>query len=284
MSLSAVLALGSMVCAGVNDFVFKKYVSKTHSKGVYLSLIGVAWALIFYAISLSSGGLKLDPNTVVYSIVCGFFSIAAQILLLESLKRIDASIGSTIYRLNFVVVIILAPMFLGELLTPLRFTGSLLAVGSVLFLLKNNARQNRHHSHKFSFLYLAIIASILRGLMGVFYKIALNHNIDVNTFLFINPLLWISGGLIHAVFFERDLSISKETVIYSGISGFLVAGIVLFLLLAVKEGETIIAVPLSQLSFIITLALSTWLLREKMTSLKAIGILLAIGTIFCLSL
>lgn len=33
--------------------------------------------------------MKLDPNTVVYSIVCGFFSIAAQILLLESLHAID---------------------------------------------------------------------------------------------------------------------------------------------------------------------------------------------------
>lgn len=284
MSLLTIFALASMLCAGVNDFIFKKYVSKTRSKGVYLSLIGVVWALIFYAISLSSGGLKFDPNTVVYGIVCGFFSIAAQILLLESLHGIDVSIGSTVYRLNFIVVIILAPMFLGELLTPLRFTGSLLAVGSVLFLSKNNAKQKMHRSYKFSFLYLAVIASILRGLMGFFYKIALNHNIDVNTFLFINPLLWISGGLIHAVFFERDLSINKKTVIYSGISGFLVAGIVLFLLLAVKEGETIIAVPLSQLSFIITCVLSVWLLREKMTFPKAIGILLAIGTIFCLSL
>lgn len=46
MSLSAIFALGSMVCAGVNDFIFKKYVSKTRSKGVYLSLIGVVRALI----------------------------------------------------------------------------------------------------------------------------------------------------------------------------------------------------------------------------------------------
>ncbi len=283
MSLSIVFALASMFCAGVNDLIFKKYVLKVRSKGIYLSLIGVVWALIFYAVSLSSGGLKFETNTVIYSIICGALSITAQIFLLESLRRIDVSIGSTIYRLNFVVVVILSPIFLGELLTPLKFIGSLLAIISVLLLSKNNSNQKTHHLYRFSLLYLLIIASILRGMMGFFYKVALNHDIDINTFLFLNPVLWIIGGFIYAGFFERDLSINKKVIIYSGISGLLVTGIVLFLLLAVKNGEAITAVPIAQLSFIITGILSIWFLREKMTSLKVIGICFAIGTILCLS-
>lgn len=282
MSLSVIFALGSMFCAGVNDLVFKKYVSKVRSKGMYLALIGVVWALIFYTASLSSGGLKFDVNTVTYSIICGFFSIAAQILLLESLHGIDASIGSTIYRLNFVIVVILAPIFLRESLTPLKIIGSVLAIGSVLFLSRNNGNQKTDHIYRFSFLYLVIIASILRGLMGFFYKVALNHNIDANTFLFLNPLLWIIGGFIYAALFERNIDISKKIIVYSGISGILVAGIVLFLLLALRNGEAIVAVPIAQLSFIITSILSVWFLKEKMTLLKTIGIVFAVGTILCL--
>jgi len=283
MNPSIIFALASMLCAGVNDLIFKKYVSKARSKGIYLSLIGVIWALIFYTASLSSGGLQFNTNTVIYSIICGLFSIAAQVFLLESLHGIDASTGSTIYRLNFVVVVILAPIFLKELLTPLKLIGSLLAVGSVLLLSRNSSTQKRHHLLNFSFLYLAITASILRGLMGFFYKVALNHNIDVNTFLFINSLLWIIGGFIYAAFFEKDISVSKKISIYSIISGFLVAGIVLFLLLAVKTGEAIIAVPIAQLSFIITGIFSIWFLKEKLTFLKIAGIAFAVGTILCLT-
>jgi len=283
MNYPVIFALGSMLCAGINDFIFKRYVSKTRSNGLYLSLTGIFWALIFYVASLFSDGLKFDSNTVIYGLICGFFSIVAQVFLLEGLRGTDVSIGSTIYRLNFVVVIILAPLFLGESLTLLKIGGGLLAIGSALFLSKNNQGQKAHHIYKLSFLSLVIVASILRGLMGFFYKVAINHNIANNTFLFVNACLWIVGGLIYASFFERETFISRKIIIYSGISGFLIAGIVLFLLLAVTGGEAIIAIPLSQLSFIITSILSVLFLKEEATTIKITGIFFAVGAIFCLS-
>ncbi|MFH2068918.1 MAG: EamA family transporter [Candidatus Omnitrophota bacterium] len=283
MNYPVIFALGSMFCAGVNDFIFKRYVSKSRLNGIYLSLTGVIWALVFYTASLFSDGLKFNSNTVIYGLICGFFSIVAQVFLLEGLRETDATIGSTIYRLNFVVVIILAPLFLRESLTMFKLGGGLLAIGSALFLSKNNQEQKKHHIYKLSFLFLVIVASILRGLMGFFYKVAINHNVANNTFLLVNACSWILGGLIYASFFERGTFISRKIIIYSGISGFLVAGIVLFLLLAVKGGEAIIAVPISQLSFIITSILAVLFLKEEVTMARITGIFFAVGAIFCLS-
>lgn len=283
MNYAVIFALGSMFCAGINDFIFKRYVSKSRSNGLYLSLTGIFWALIFYVTSLFSGGLKIDSNTVIYGLICGFFSIVAQVFLLEGLRGTEASPGSTIYRLNFVLTIILAPLFLGESLTMFKTGGGLLAIGSALFLSRNNQGQKSHPIYNLSFLSLVIVASVLRGLMGFFYKVAVNHNVINNSFLFINAYLWIVGGFIYRAFFEREKFISRKIIIYSGISGFLVSGIVLLLFLAVKNGESIVAVPISQLSFIITGILSVWFMKEKMTTAKIIGIFFAVGAIFCLS-
>lgn len=283
MNLSIIFALGSMFCAGVNDLIFKRYVSKVRSKGIYLSMIGIVWALIFYAVSLASGGLVFNAQTVIYGVICGFFSIAAQVFFLKSLQRLDVAVGSTIYRLNFILVIILALIFLGEMLTPATLAGSLLAIGSVLILSMSNGSQKVHHVYKPSFLYLAIFASLLRGLMGFFYKVALNHNVEINTFLFVNALLWIMGGFIYAVFFERKLSITRKITLYSVISGLLVTRIVLFLTLALKSGEAIIVVTITQMSVIISGALSVWFLKEKVTFVKTMGALLALGAICLLA-
>lgn len=286
MNLSLIFALSSMLCAGLNDFIFKRYVSKDRTQGAYLALIGVVWALIFYVAALSSGGLRFDRNTLMYGLICGFFSIAAQVFFLKSLQKVNTTVGATIYRLNFIVVVILAPIFLHEALTPLKLTGLLLTVAAVFLLSKNGegSETSRYRSSALPVL-LVITASLLRGFMGFFYKVAQVHGIDTNTFLYINALLWIAGGTIYVSFFERDASknINTKLLIYSGISGLLVAGITLFLLLAVKKGEAIVAVPITQMSFIVTGILSVWLLKERVTLLKGLGIICALGTIICLS-
>ena len=287
MNLLVVFASASMFCAGLNDFVFKRYVSKNRPQGVYLALIGVFWSLIFLSAAVFSGGLRFDRNTLVYGLVCGFFSIAAQVFFLEGLRKIKASIGATIYRLNFVVVVILAPVFLHETLTVYKLAGIFLAIVAVFLLAGDgNCLETGFRRSATIPVLLVTAASILRGFMGFFYKVAQLNCVDTNTFLFLNPLLWIVGGIIYAVFFERAAvrNTDKRLVAYSGISSVLIAGIALFLLLAVKSGEAIAAVPITQMSFVVTGIFSVWLLKERVTRFNAAGIACALGTIICLSI
>ncbi len=285
MSLSAVFALGSMFCAGLNDLVFKQYVTRERSKGAYIALIGAIWALFFCVTGSVSGGMRFDPESVFYGLVSGAVLIIANILLLEGFHGVDASVGSTIYRLNFVVVVFLAPFFLAEQLTLRKFGGVAFAIASV-FLMSwtGDSKPGPWGKTVPFFVLLVIMASILRGLMGFFYKVGTMHGVDVNTFLFINALFWVVGGPIYGVLFEEGLRIDRSVVLYGIVSGFLVVGIASFLYLSVKAGEAIIAVPIAQLSFTVTAVLSVWLLKEPVTSQKVLGIFCAVMTILILSL
>ncbi|MFB0508578.1 MAG: EamA family transporter [Thermodesulfobacteriota bacterium] len=285
MGLSAVFALGSMFCAGLNDLVFKRYVTRERSKGAYIALIGAIWALFFYATGSISGGMRFDHDSVFYGLISGAILIIANILLLEGFHGVDASVGSTIYRLNFVVVVFLAPFFLAEQLTLRKLGGVAFAIASVFLMSwSGDSRSGPWGRTVPLFFLLVIMAGILRGLMGFFYKVGTMHGVDVNAFLFINALFWVVGGPIYSLIFEEGLRINRSVITYGIISGLLVVGIASFLFLSVKAGEAIIAVPIAQLSFTVTAVLSVWLLKEAVTRQKVLGIFCAVMTVLILSL
>jgi drug/metabolite transporter (DMT)-like permease len=278
-------ALGSMFCAGLNDLIFKQYTARGRSRGAYIALIGAIWGLFFYVMGSLSGGLKFDSETVSYGLISGTVTIIANILLLEGFRGVDASVGSTIYRLNFVVVVFLAPFFFAEQMTLWKLGGLTLATSSVFLMSWSRDSKPMFSGRTFSFfLLLVIIASILRGLMGFFYKLGTMHVVDTNTFLFINALFWVFGGPMYGVIFERGLRVDLSVLLYGIVSGILVVGIASLLFLSLKAGEAIIAVPIAQLSFVVTAVLSVWLLKERVTPWRVLGIFCAVGTILILSL
>ena len=274
-----------MFCAGLNDLIFKQYASRDRSKGAYIALIGAIWALFFYVIGSLSGGLEFDSESVSYGLISGTVTIIANVLLLGGFRGIDASVGSTIYRLNFVVVVFLAPFFFAEQLTLWKLGGLTLATSSVFLMSWSPDSKPTPSGRRVRFfVLLVIVASLLRGLMGFFYKVGTMHGVDISDFLFINALFWAFGGPIYGVIIEGGLRVNRSVILYGIVSGILAIGITSFLFLSVKAGEAIVAVPIAQLSFVVTAILSVWLLKERVTLRKVLGIFCAVGTILILSL
>jgi nitroreductase len=90
-----------MFCAGLNDLVFKQYVTRERSKGAYIALIGAIWALFFYAMGSVSGGVRFDHDSVFYGLISGAVTIIANILLLEAFRGVDASVKRQLEALLF---------------------------------------------------------------------------------------------------------------------------------------------------------------------------------------
>lgn len=274
-----------MFSAGLNDLLFKQYVSKDRPKGIYIALIGLVWSCFYLVLGTLSGGIHFDNTTLLYGLVSGGVLLAANIFLLEGLRGVDASVGSTIYRLNFMVVIVLAPIFLAEHLTLWKVVGLMFAIASVFLMSwSQGPNQGTKSQTVLLFIILVIMASIFRGLMGFFYKVGAMHGVDYNSFLLINALFWLIGGPIYSVITEKNLAINKSIVLYGIASGLLCVGIASFLLLSVKYGEAIVAVPIAQLSFVVTMVLSVVLLKERVTPYKTLGIICAAGAIVSLAL
>ena len=280
MNTSILFAVSSMFSAGLNDLLFKRYVSKDRPKGVYIALIGLVWSCFHLVLGTLSGGMHFDNDTLLYGFISGGLLLTANILLLEGFRGVDASVGSTIYRLNFIVVIVLAPIFLAERLALWKVAGLMFAVASVLLMSWSQGSNQGTKSQTVSrFIILAIMASIFRGLMGFFYKVGAMHGVDYNSFLLINALFWLIGGPIYSGITEKNLAINRSVILYGIASGLLCVGIASFLLLSVKYGEAIVAVPIAQLSFVVTMVLSVVLLKERVTPYKILGILCAAGAI-----
>ena len=118
-------ALLSLLFAGCLDVVYKRYALKQRSRGMFLAGTGVVWGLLqFITLKYSGQSIVLDPNTVKFGLTAGVLVTLSNLLLIESLTHLQVSLGSTIYRLNTIGVVILSFLFLGESLETFQGAGN----------------------------------------------------------------------------------------------------------------------------------------------------------------
>lgn len=132
-------ALLSMLFAGINDVIFKKYAAKNRSRGMYVLGVGITWAILQTFYSFYSGtSFRFGVHTIQYGLLAGILLTAANILLIEGLTHINVSLGSTVYRLNTIGVVILSLVFLNEAIEIIKLIGIMLGIISVLLLYKSD--------------------------------------------------------------------------------------------------------------------------------------------------
>ena len=276
-------ALLSMLFAGINDVIFKKYAVKNRSRGMYVLGVGFTWAILQILYSFFSEiSFSFDILTIKYGLLAGVILTVANISLIEGLTHIDVSLGSTVYRLNTVGVVILSFVFLSERIEPIKLAGITLGIISVLLLYKSNNGKNANLTTRM-FFWLVVLASLFRAAYGVVSKAGLLESADKNTIIFLASICWIVGGAFYAKYVEKRFIITSKKVLYSVVSGVLVFCIVNFLILGLKVAQASIVVPIANMSFIIALLISILIGTEKMDFKKIVAIAFAAGSILLLS-
>jgi drug/metabolite transporter (DMT)-like permease len=283
MKSGILFAILSLSFAGVNDIFFKKYSQKDRSRGMFILGIGVVWVLLqSVALRLKTGGFAYDALSISFGLLAGAFLVVSNILLLESYTHIDISLGSTVYRLNTVVVVLLSFFLLDESLSAMKVLGILLGLISVGFLYQRSHSRAKTAHYSLFFL-LAILAAFMRALYGVTTKDALLHHAEPQVMLFVIALSWIVGGAVYARVKEKRFRLTRKKLVYSAISGTLVFAIANFLMLAVERGQASVVIPIANMSFIVALIISVQLKMEKLTRKKGVAIAFAAASIISLS-
>lgn len=277
--MAIVFALLCLVFAAGNDLLFKFYARKKRSKGYFAAIVGLVWLLVTCWLPMSP-----ESNwrmTIIWGSISGFFSITANLLLLEAMERLGAGLCSTVYRLNLVPVVIGAALLLHESLLPMQWVGVGLALVAVLAFLP------RGDAAKFALagFLMVLAAALLRAGMGLSYRFGFLNGADKNMVVVVNSIFWIIGGLLFAWFREKQ-SLKKQPHIwrYGSLSGLLVAGIVFTMAGALNYGKASIVLPIAQMSFLLTFACSAVFLHEKMTKSVWVGIVCGIGAVLLLSI
>ena len=285
MTSSVLFALISLVCAGLNDVVFKRYAVKDRSRGAYIFGIGIVWAVLQLSLAGVRGvGLDFGETTLVWGLAAGTLLTASNILLLESLSHIDVSLGSTIYRLNTVGVVVLSLVFLGEQMGWWKGLGVALGLAAVLLLYRRGGPAEANSRRFALFFSMAVAASSFRAAYGVVSKGGLADGAALQSMLIIGAFCWIVGGAVYAVLRENRLRVTPKKAVYSLVSGVLVFLIVNSLLLAVEHGEASVVIPIANMSFIVALLLSVGLRMERLTWRTAVAVVVSACALVLLSL
>lgn len=248
--------------------------------GRFVAGVGVIWTLVF-SIAFLASGRSGHWEGWVYALLSGLASAVANLLLIDCLARVEVGIGSTVYRLNLIWVIVLSVFMLGEHLTPAKGAALLLGVTAIALLTACTGTCAWRALLDIG-MRLLLLASVLRALMGIFYKLALTAGMGQFELLMVSGVCWVVVGAAAAWFSRQPGSpiAWNRSVMLSGV---LVCGIVFFLSKALTCSEASIAVPISQFNFVGTAMLGMFLFNEPFSLRKGMGLASACGAVLLLA-
>ena len=283
IDLAILFAILSLMLGGLNEVVFKRYSARERSRGMMISGIGLVWIILLAIdIGLRGDAIDFEPAGLAYGLVAGLLVAVANILLLESLKHMEVSLGSTIYRLNTIAVVILSILFLGEVMSTLKLIGIAFGVIAVLLLYRHQTSHGHQRELKLG-LGLVLTGALCRAIYGVVTKAGLSAGSDMDLLLLTSALCWVVSGLFYARFIERRYAITRQKIVYSVLSGCLVYGIVRTLLAALALGEASVVITIANLSFLMALLAALMLKMERLSGRKLLAMGFAIGAIALLT-
>jgi len=283
LELAILFAILSLVFGGLNEVVFKRYSAVERSRGMMVFGIGIVWtALLIVDVTLRQEAFLFNRATWSFGLVAGISVAAANIMLLEALRHMEVSLGSTIYRLNTIAVVILAVVFLGESLSLLKLAGIALGVVAVLLLYRHQNTSDRHPMLNTG-LMIVIAGASLRAAYSVVTKAGLSEGANADALILISSVCWIISGILYATMIERRYAITRQKVAYSLLSGVLVYAIVKTLVSALKLGEASVVVTIANLSFLVALLVAIVMKMEALSGKKIAAMGFAVSAIILLT-
>ncbi len=284
MASAATLAFLCLLASGLLDLLFKFYANRQRSRGMLIFGIGCVWTLLqSLYIGYSDAVLQFNEVTLFYGIFAALFVTASDILLLECLGHLPISMGSTIYRLNTIPLVIMAFLFLGEDVGLIKGLGIAAGLLTVILLYKPD-QKSPDQSNRFTlFLILIIVASCVRALYGIFTKVGVSNGGDANSMMLFAAIGWCLGGVLYARFREHRVVLTADKLKYIPVAGVLVFAIVWLLTTALTMGDASVVIPLANMGFVAAFVFSLVLKLERLTPRKLSAIFTAVVSIVLLS-
>ena len=284
MASAATLAFLCLLASGLLDLVFKFYANRQRSRGMLIFGVGCVWILLqSLYIGYSEADLQFNDATLSYGIIAAFFVTASNILLLEGLGQMPISMGSTIYRLNTIPLVIMAFFFLGEDISLIKGLGIGSGLLTVILLYKPDQKLLNQSNRFGLFLTLIIVASCVRALYGVVTKAGISNGGDANSMMLFAAIGWCLGGLLYARFREHRVVLTADKLRFIPVAGILVFAIVWLLTTALTMGDASVIIPVTNMGFVAAFVFSVVLKLERMTPRKLMAISTAVISVVLLT-
>ncbi len=276
-----IFALLSMALAGTADFVYKRTALAGAMPSSFLFAQSWFFGMTALVFGLATESLRFHP-ALLLGPLAAVVVFSGMRMFLMSLRHGEATVNTPIFRLSFVVTVGLAILFLGEQLTIRKLTGFGLAATSILLLTGFSVRRfvqdGLSHGRRRSIL-LAVLAMGCMGFLSFLYAVAARLGATGPSFILSQFCAFTLIALFHALRREGGLRLSRGVLVNAPFAGIFNSAGFICLILALQRGEASVAVPISQMSFVVTTVLAVIVYREGLTLRKSLGLAAALVTI-----
>jgi uncharacterized membrane protein len=281
MTQPVLFALVAMVCYGAGDFIYKRAAAAGMRADRFL--MAQAWffcpLVILYA--YATGNL-VPVSAALWGSAAGVLSLLGLNFFVRSLSVGSVSTNASIFRLNFIVTVVLVIAFLGEPLTGLKTAGLLVALAAVWLLLGEGA--SREIGKKRGGIEQVVLATLCFGASNFCHTVGLRHGALPETMVAAQAALFMP--LATAVVYANDRKLAQPPTMFKFAVPAAIALVIatISLLRGIAGGQASALVPIAQMGFIVAALLGIFTLRERLTLRKAAGLAAALAALAALAL
>jgi drug/metabolite transporter (DMT)-like permease len=283
MGQPVVYAVVAMVCYGLSDFIYKQAASTGIRADHFLMAQGWFFCPLVILYALATHTLVLDP-VALWGSLAGVFIFIGFHYFIRSLITGSVSTNVSIFRMNFIVTVILVVILLGEPLTASKIVGLALSLLAAWLLLGagDNAERTPNEAGRRS-LVQVVIATLAFGTSNFFHTVGLRHGAVPETLAVAQAAVFMPIATVVVYFTDRTLRAPPVTFGYGAAAAIVLLGATIFLLRGVADGQASVLVPIAQMGFIIAALLGIFILRERVTIRKAVGLVSALAALAVLA-
>ena len=283
MSQPIAYAVMAMVCYGVCDFIYKQAATAGIRADHFLMVQAWFFCSLVVLYGLATGTIVFDPAAL-WGTLAGALTFVGFYYFVRSLVIGSVSTNSSIFRLNFIVTVLLVVVLLGEPLTLRKVTGLVFALLATWLLLGAGASADRTSgdARNRSLLQVAV-ATLAFGAANFFHTVGLRHGAVPETLAVAQAAVFMPLATIVVYCADCKLQPPAMTFRYSATAAILLLGATIFMLRSVAGGQASVLVPIAQMGFIVAALLGIFVLRERVTLRKVIGLTLALAALAVLA-
>jgi uncharacterized membrane protein len=283
MGQPVVYAIAAMVCYGFADFIYKQAASAGIRADHFLMAQGWFFCPLVILYAFATHTLVLDL-VALWGSLAGVFIFIGFHYFFQSLITGSVSTNAPIFRMNFIVTVILVVIFLGDPLTISTIAGLALSLLAAWLLLGagNNAEATTNKAERRS-LVQVVIATLAFGTSNFFHTVGLRHGAVPETLAVAQAALFMPIATVAVYFTDCTLRVPPVTFRHGAAAAIMLVGATIFLLRGLADGRPTVLVPIAQMGFIIAALLGIFLLREGVTIRKVAGLVLALATLVVLA-
>ena len=279
-------AFGSAFFAGITAILAKIGIKNTDSNLATairtIVILIFSWLMVFIVGSIETI-TELSQKTIIFLILSGLATGLSWLCYFRALQLGNVNKVTPIDKSSTILTMVLAIIFLGEKITILKIISIILiGIGTYLMIEKKDDQKQIKNN---KWLLFALASAVFASLTSILGKIGIEGvESNLGTAIRTIVVLFMAWIVVFVTKKQTEIkNIDKNSWKFLLLSGLTTGLSWLCYYKALQTGEASIVVPIDKLSITITIALSYFILKEKLNKKSMIGLIgIVIGTMLLL--